>query len=108
MSGPTQPKVIDEDWSDERVKSFLDLQCYDETDPDYHLLREAYEHMVAYDFERFVGYFVASGRNVNALNTQGQTFYDRVSAHTSHLNYADILKEAGAVSAHELMQQKQD
>ena len=35
MSGPSQPKVVDEDWSDERVASFLDIKPYDGTDPDF-------------------------------------------------------------------------
>lgn len=97
MSGPTQPKVVDEDWSDDRVRSFLDLPCYDDTDPDYHVLKEAYEHMVAYDFERFVAFFSASGRNINALNTEGETILDRIAVHASQKVFADILQKAGGV-----------
>ena len=29
MSGPDKPKVIGEEWSDERVKSYLDLTPWD-------------------------------------------------------------------------------
>lgn len=97
MSGPTQPKVVDEDWSDDRVRSFLDLLCYDDTDPDFHVLKEAYEHMVAYDFERFIAFFIASGRNINALNTEGETILDRISVHASQQVFADILQKAGGV-----------
>jgi hypothetical protein len=99
MNGPTQPKVIGEDWSDERVRSFLELRCYDQTDPDFHVLREAYEHMIAYDFERFIEFFVVSGRNINALNNSGETIIDRISAHASNQEFVDILKKAGGTSA---------
>jgi len=95
MSGPSQPKVVGEDWSDERVKSFLNLRCYDDTDVDFHLLREAYEHMIAYDFERFVGFFVEAGHNINALNLQGETFLDRIAGHESQRAFVEIVKNAG-------------
>lgn len=102
MSGPSQPKVVGEDWSDERVKSFLDLQCHDETDPDFHVLREAYEHMIAYDFARFVPFFVEAGRNINAKNPDGETILDRISNHSRSQAFADILRNAGALKASEL------
>ena len=99
MSGPSQPKVIGEDWSDERVKSFLELKCYGNTDPDFHQLREAYQHMIASDFERFVAFFIESGRNINALSEDGESILEHVSAHSRRQDFVGILTRAGALPA---------
>lgn len=62
MSGPDKPKVIGEEWSDERVKSFLAITPYDSNiNPDFNALIKAYQAMIAEDFDRFVGFFVEAG-----------------------------------------------
>lgn len=39
MSGPDKPKVIGEEWSDERVRSFLAIQPWDAAEnPDFNAL----------------------------------------------------------------------
>lgn len=96
MSGPSQPKTVDEDWSDERVKSFLALQPLDDTHPDYHVMIKAYRYMVAFDFERFVAFFVEAGRDINAKDQDGNTILDLVSNHKSSTAFVDILEKAGA------------
>jgi hypothetical protein len=96
MSGPSQPKVVDEDWSDERVKSFLDITPYDETDPDYYVLLKAYQGMIPENFQRFVTFFVEASRNINACALSGETMLAHVSSHSRSAVYADILKNAGA------------
>lgn len=64
MSGPDKPKVIGEEWSDERIRGFLDIVPYDPAiNADYHVLLKAYRAMRAEDFERFIGFFVAAGRD---------------------------------------------
>jgi len=97
MSGPDKPKVIGEEWSDDRVKSFLDLSPWDKNlNPDHFVLIRAYEAMRAEDFERFVGFFVEAGRNLNAEDERGQTILDRVSQHRRSADYARALENAGA------------
>lgn len=97
MSGPEKPKVIGEEWSDERVKSFLDLSPWDKTlNPDNFVLTRAYESMRAEDFERFIGFFVAAGRDLNAEDPRGQTLLDRVSQHGRSADYARAMESAGA------------
>lgn len=98
MSGPSQPKVIGEDWSDERIKSFLALKCYGNTHPDFHQLQEAYQHMIAKDFERFITFFIAAGRDINAINEAGETILDHVSEHARSQDFAGILTQAGALT----------
>ncbi|OZB12454.1 MAG: hypothetical protein B7X58_11495 [Marinobacter sp. 34-60-7] len=97
MAGPDKPKVIGEEWSDERVRSFLDLTPWDTSiNADYFVLNKAYEAMRAEDFERFVGFFVAAGRDLNAENEHGQTMLDRISQHRRSKAYAEALANAGA------------
>jgi len=96
LSGPSQPKVEGEQWSDERIRAFLDLKPLDERDPDYHVLIEAYQYMVPEFFERFMRFFAESGRNINALSPQNETILDRIGEHGRSQAYADILKQHGA------------
>jgi len=103
MSGPEKPKVIGEEWSDERVKSFLFLSPYDaRINPDYHVLITAYEAMRAEDFERLIAFFVEAGRDLNAKDSQGETILDHVSRHKRMTAYADALRAAGAKKAAEV------
>lgn len=96
MSGPSQPKVEGEQWSDERIKAFLDLEPLDGKDPDYHVLIEAYQYMVPEFFERFVTFFVEAGRDINAKSPEGDTILARIKQHGRSAPYAKVLEQAGA------------
>jgi len=97
VSGPSQPKVEDEQWSDERIKGFLSLKPQDETNPDYHILIQAYQHMTAAFFARFIVMFVEAGHDINAQSLDGETLLARISSHTSSTEYAQVLKDHGAI-----------
>lgn len=100
MSGPEQPKVIGEELSDERIQGFLEMRPYDsEENPDYFVLIRAYQALRAGDFERLVGFFVAAGRNLDAVNKDGQTILDHISEHKQGAAYVATLKKAGAQTA---------
>lgn len=100
MSGPEQPSVIGEEWSDERVKSWLFTTPWDRTiSADYQALLKAYQGMRAHDFERFLGFFTEAGRDLNGLNEEGLTILDRVSEHRRSQAYADSLRQHGAKKA---------
>ncbi len=92
----TQPAVRDEWWSDERVKTFLELESSNDESPDFHVLVKAYRGMVPETFQRFVNFFVESGRNINEADMHGQTILKIVSTHRNSVEYAEILKKAGA------------
>ena len=99
MSGPEKPKVIGEEWSDERVKSFLFITPFDtRVNVDYQVLLKAYQSMRSGDFERFVGFFVDAGRDLNATNDLGETILDHISSHARSTDYADALRAKGAKS----------
>lgn len=92
----TQLAVRDEWWSDERVRTFLDLEPVAGVGKDYHALLKAYRGMVPEAFERFIGFFLAQGRNLNEAGPDGTSIYTLVSTHRNSAEYARILKDAGA------------
>ena len=58
-------KVLDEVWTEDHVRSFLQVRSYDGTDENFHMLLKAYQSMRAEDFALFVG-FIGKGRDINA------------------------------------------
>ncbi|HDY82374.1 MAG TPA: hypothetical protein ENH48_05395 [Halieaceae bacterium] len=89
-------KVLDEVWTEDHVKSFLDVRPHDGWDENFYMLLKAYRSMRASDFELFVGVFCGENRDVNATGKDGRTLLDIVSTHRHGVEYADILKSAGA------------
>ena len=90
-------KVLDEVWTEDHVKSFLQVRPHDGSDENFHMLLKAYQSMRADDFELFVGFFTADSRDVNATGMDGNSVLDIVKTHRLGVEYADILKAAGAV-----------
>ncbi|MEM0953144.1 MAG: PA4642 family protein [Pseudomonadota bacterium] len=89
-------KVLDEVWTEERVKSFLNVRSHDDVEEDFHMLLKAYQSMRAEDFAKFVNFFTNDGRSVNARNPAGKTVLDIVREHRRSGEYVEILKMAGA------------
>jgi len=81
MAGPSQPSVTDEVWDDERVKSFLELSPAGKTSTDFHVLLKAYRGMRPDDFARFLTFFQADGRDLDAKDPSGRTIWDIMSTH---------------------------
>lgn len=94
--GVTQPARFGEDWSDERVKSYLNREAPSGENPDFHLLMTAYKHMRAYDFERFIGFFRAAGHDVNAVGSEGLTMLATVKTHPKSEDFVKILESVQA------------
>ena len=89
-------KVLDEVWTEEHVRSFLDVRPHDGSNEDFHMLLKAYQSMRASDFELFVKFFSDDKRDVNAQGKDGRTVLDIVSTHRHGAEYAEVLKSAGA------------
>ena len=89
-------KVIDEVWTEDHVKSFLNVRSHDGSEEDFHMLLKAYQSMKASDFALFVGFFCDDGRNLNAVGKDGRSVLEIVSTHRHGVEYAGILKGAGA------------
>ncbi len=89
-------QVLDEVWTEDRVRSFLKVRSYDEVEEDFHMLLKAYQSMRAEDFAKFVDFFLTDGRDLNSANPDGQTVLSIVREHRKSTAYADILVTAGA------------
>ncbi|MFT5717582.1 MAG: hypothetical protein ACJAWS_000984 [Oleiphilaceae bacterium] len=96
VSGPSQPKVEDEQWSDDRIKGFLSLKPLDGSSHDYHVLSQAYQHMTPAFFDRFLAMFVAEGRDLNAKSIEDKTILTLVSEHRRSVDYLKALNAKGA------------
>ena len=94
--GVSQPARFGEDWTDERVRAYLDRQPAEGENADFHVLITAYKHMRVHDFERFLGYFVAATRDLNATNAHGQTLLALARTHTQSAGFVTLLEQAGA------------
>lgn len=93
----SQPKVVDEVWTDERVRSFLELTPYDSAESvDHYVLMRAYRAMVLRDFTTFIGYFSGLARDVNACSVNGDTALALVKQQKKSDGYAQVLIDSGA------------
>jgi len=88
--------VVDEVWTEARVREFLDVIPAENVEADFHALLKAYQQMRADDFEKFVGMFLEQGRNINACDPQGRTLLSYVIEHAKSAEYADTLRRNGA------------
>jgi hypothetical protein len=89
-------KVLDEVWTEDHVKSFLNVRSHDNTDEDFHMLLKAYQSMRVEDFELFLGFFRGENRNINATGQDGRSVLAIVGEHRLGAEYAEILSENGA------------
>lgn len=93
----TQQATRNEDWSDERLSSFLELLPPEGMAADYNILLKAYRGMTAELFGRFVAIYTASGRDINVSLSDNSTMLDLVSQHRKSAEYATILQSAGGI-----------
>lgn len=89
-------KVLDEVWTEDRVRSFLDCLPLAGVNADHHALLKAYQSMRASDFALFVSFFQDKKRDVNAKNPSGDSVLDIVKAHRHGSEFASVLLQAGA------------
>ena len=92
----TQPATRNEEWSDERIKSFLELKPPEGMPADYSVLLKAYRGMTPELFARFIPFFVDAGRDINATLEDGSTILDHISQHRLSGEYVSALEQAGA------------
>lgn len=89
-------KVIDEVWTEARVREFLDVKPAGNIDADFHRLIKAYQAMRADNFADFVHMFVESGHNINARDPQGRTVLSYAREHRNSAEFSAILEQHGA------------
>lgn len=90
-------KVLDEVWDDDRVKGFLTKTAPVQSgqplpgDADFYVLRHAYQSMRPGDFERFLDFFTAAGRDVQARDGRGRTLADAIARHVNATPFIELL-----------------
>lgn len=89
-------QVIGEDLTDEQVRRFLVAEPPAGVDRDFHCLERAYRGLRAHDFERFLGFFVLDGRDINATDTQQRTLKALLAQHANAGDYIAALERFGA------------
>ena len=88
--------VVDEVWTEARVREFLDVKPVEAVEADFHMLMKAYQAMRADDFAKFVAMFLDQGRSLNARDPQGRTVLSYVREHRKSGDYVQILEQNGA------------
>jgi len=90
-------KVTDEVWDDDRVRSFLGKTVPSQSgqpfpgDADFYVLRHAYQSMRPDDFERFLDYYTADGRDVRARDGKGRTLAEVIAGHANAGRFVELL-----------------
>ncbi|WP_044873528.1 PA4642 family protein [Pseudomonas sp. LFM046] len=87
-------QVIGEEISDDSIKLFLAVEPADSTPPSLHKLIKAYRGLRIDDFERFVGFFVQAGYDLNAKDEQGNDFIALVQDQRMAEPYIEVIKAA--------------
>ena len=87
-------QVIGEEVSDEAIKLFLEPEPADETPASLHKLIKAYRGLRVDDFERFLGFFVEAGLDLNAKDAKGQDFVALIADQRLAEPYIELIKAA--------------
>ncbi len=87
-------QVIGEEIGDEPIKLFLDVEPADATPPAMHKLIKAYRGLRIDDFERFLGFFVEAGFDLNATDANGRDFIALTADHRQAAPYIERVKAA--------------
>jgi len=89
-------KVIDEVWTETRVREFLDVKTAANIDADFHRLQKAYQAMRADNFAEFVQMFIDAGHNINARDLTGRTVLSYMQEHRNSGEFVEIMQQHGA------------
>ena len=87
-------KVVGEEISDESIKLFLEPEPADQTPPSLHKLIKAYRGLRVEDFERFLGFFVEAGLDLNAKDESGRDFVALIADQRQAEPYIELIKAA--------------
>ncbi|MCQ4295767.1 PA4642 family protein [Pseudomonas stutzeri] len=85
-------QVIGDEIADESIKLFLQPEPADDTPPSLHKLIKAYRGLRIDDFERFLGFFVAAGYDIDARDSQGLSFIDLVADQRQAQPYIELIE----------------
>ncbi|WP_434628377.1 PA4642 family protein [Pseudomonas sp. Z1-14] len=87
-------QVIGDEIGDEQIKLFLNFEPVDATSPSLHKLIKAYRGLRVDDFERFLGFFVEAGYDLNGKDEQGNDFVALIHDQRNAEEYIELIKKA--------------
>ena len=87
-------QVIGEEITDDSIKLFLAVEPADSTPRSLHKLIKAYRGLRIDDFERFVGFFVEAGFDLNAKDEKGNDFIALIQDQRMAEPYIEVIKAA--------------
>ncbi|GGU63751.1 hypothetical protein GCM10009504_20830 [Pseudomonas laurentiana] len=87
-------QVIGDEIGDAQIKLFLDFEPADATSPSLHKLIKAYRGLRIDDFERFVGFFVEAGLDLDGKDEHGNTFITLIKDQRNAADYIEIIEKA--------------
>jgi hypothetical protein len=87
-------KVVGEEISDESIRLFLDHEPADGTPPSLYKLVKAYRGLRVDDFERFLGFFVEAGFDLNAKDHNGNDFVALTADQRQAEPYIELIRAA--------------
>ena len=96
---PDKVKIIDEEWTDEHIQSFIHIlppkQSGEDVkgDPDYYVLLRAYQAMRVADFDRFLDFFTESGRDLNAKGPTGENLIAYIQNHRKAKPFIEAMNQ---------------
>ena len=92
---PDKQKVVNEQWDEARIRSFLDkAPLGDDENPDYSAVLYAYRSMRPEDFARFIDMFLAAGRDPHARGRDGETVLETIASHRHAGPFREVLEAA--------------
>lgn len=95
MARKDKKQIIGEPMTDEQIRAFLQGGEEQGLDRDHQALMRAYRSLRGEDFNRFLDFFLADGRDVNASDETGRTALTIINGHQQSEDYASALKRAG-------------
>ena len=87
-------QVIGDEIGDAQIKLFLDFEPVDSISPSLHKLIKAYRGLRIDDFERFLGFFVEAGYDVDGKDAQGKTFVELIADQRNAADYIELIDKA--------------
>ncbi|VVN99122.1 PA4642 family protein [Pseudomonas fluorescens] len=87
-------QVIGDEIGDAQIKLFLDFEPVDATSPSLHKLIKAYRGLRIDDFERFLGFFVEAGYDLNGKDEQGKDFVALIQDQRHADEYIELINKA--------------
>jgi len=87
-------QVIGDEIGDEQIKLFLNFEPVDATSPSLHKLIKAYRGLRVDDFQRFLGFFLEAGYDLDGKDAEGNDFIALIRDQRNAPDYIELIENA--------------